>query len=263
MASKPHISQTQLVCYEKCGEIYRRRYIEGEKIPPPIVMVKGSGVHGGSKANFSQKMESHKDLPAKDIIDISVSEFDNKLTADGILLTPDEVTRGYKNIVGEARDAVRVLSNLYAKEVAPVYQPQFVEQKHELELPNASHDLLMWMDICDEKDIIVDVKTGTKKRNQRDVDTDEQLSFYTLVFLGITGRMPASVCFECLLDQKKPKHDRLESTRTKEDLEAVVARINTMIHGLKKGIFMPAPAMAWWCSPVYCGFWRTCPYVKH
>lgn len=261
--TKPHISQTQLICYEKCGEIYRRRYIEGDKIPPPIVMVKGSGVHGGSKANFKQKMESHKDLPTQDIIDISVSEFDNKLSADGILLTPDEVTKGYKNVIGEARDAVEVLSGLYAEEVAPVYQPQFVEQKHTVELPNASHDLVAYMDIADTKDIVVDVKTGKKKRNQKDVDIDEQLTFYTLVFLGITSRMPAGVCFECLIDKKIPEHQRLESTRTKEDLNTIVARINTMIQGLKQGTFMPAPAMAWWCSPLYCGFWRTCPYVKH
>ena len=261
--SKPYLSQTQLVCYEKCGEIYRRRYIDGDKIPPPIVMVKGTGVHGGSKANFAQKMESHEDLPAKDIIDISVAEFDNRLQDSGILLTPDEKTKGYKNVVGEARDAVAVLSNLYADKVAPVYQPQFVEQKHEVELPNASHNLLAYMDMADTRDIIADLKTGKKKRSPNDIETDEQLTFYALVFLGITSRMPAGVCLECLIDKKTPEHQRLEGTRTKADLDTIVARINTMIEGLKKGIFMPAPAMAWWCSSSLCGFWRTCPYVKH
>jgi hypothetical protein len=74
---KPHLSQTQLTMYEKCGESYRRRYCdcEGEKIPPGIALVKGTGVHGGSKANFKQKIETKEDLSRKKIIDISEKNY--------------------------------------------------------------------------------------------------------------------------------------------------------------------------------------------
>lgn len=246
---KPHISQTQLTSYECCGEAYRRRYCEGEKIPPGIVMVKGTGVHGGSKANFKQKIESKIDLPRADIIDISVSEFDNSVKK-GILLTQEEESIGYQNIVGKARDSVMTFGGLYADYVAPEYQPQFVEQKHKIEIPTASHDLLCYMDIADIRDIVTDLKTASKKKNQKEVDDSEQLSFYALVFKAITGHLPSAVRLETLIltpKIQKPDHQMLEATRTIDDLQVILNRINAMLKGIKAGIFIPALATSWQC----------------
>jgi len=261
---KSCLRQSQLTSYERCGEAYRRRYIEGEKIPPGIVLVKGTGVHGGSKVNFAQKIDSKIDLARQDIIDISVSEFDNQVNKYGVLLTTEEETIGYHKVIDEARDSVMTFGGLYADYVAPEYQPKFVEEEHRIEIPTASHDLMCHMDLADIRDIITDLKTTKKKKTQKEVDDSEQLSFYALVFKALTGHLPSAVRLEVLVDKSKPERQTpvLEATRTMDDLQVILNRINVMLKGLKAGIFIPALATSWQCSPKYCGYFPTCKFAQ-
>lgn len=43
--SRNYVSYSQLSMYLKCGEQFRRNYIEGEKLPPNAAMVCGSAIH--------------------------------------------------------------------------------------------------------------------------------------------------------------------------------------------------------------------------
>ena len=258
VSDKPHLSQTQLTMYERCGEAYRRRYIENEKIPPGIAMAKGIGVHGGSKANFRQKIESHQDLPKNEIIEIAVSEYDQTLKR-GIALTPEEETIGYSKVTADTKDSVAVLSSLYADEVAPEYQPAIVELEQKIELSDI--DIIAKLDIADDRDIIADLKSTKKKKSQNDVDGDEQLTFYSLAFYGQTKRLPSAVRLEVLVDKQKPERQMLESFRDMVDLDIIIARMNAMLDGLKKGVFVPALASSWSCDPRYCGYFPTCRYA--
>jgi hypothetical protein len=249
--------------YERCGEQYYRCYILKEKIPPGIALLKGSGVHGAARANFRQKVESHQDLPKKDIVEIAVTEFERTFSDRGVLLTLEEETIGLKNILGETKDSVSRLADLYAVEIAPVYQPVFVEESYRIVIDNSPYDLLAIMDLADDHDRVVDLKTGAKSKTQRDVDTSEQLTFYALVYKAKTKRLPKEVRLETLVDTKVPKVQTLFSVRDHEDLQVLVARVNTMIQGLAKGVFVPAQPTSWVCDPRYCGYYPTCKYVKH
>ena len=42
---KPYLSPSQMGMYCRCGEQYRRRYIEKEIIPPGFALIKGGSVH--------------------------------------------------------------------------------------------------------------------------------------------------------------------------------------------------------------------------
>jgi len=95
------------------------------------------------------------------------------------------------------------------------------------------------------------------------VDTSEQLTFYALVYKAKTKRLPKEVRLETLVDTKVAKVQTLFSTRDDEDLRVLVERVNTMIQGLAKGIFVPAQPTSWVCDPRYCGYYPTCKYVKH
>ncbi len=134
-AKKPYISASQLGMYERCGEQYRRRYIEKERIPPGVALLKGTGVHGGARVNFRQKVETHEDLPKKDIVEISVTEFERSYQNQGVLLTAEEESIGLQKVMGETKDSVVTLSGLFADEVAPVYQPAFVEESYRITIP--------------------------------------------------------------------------------------------------------------------------------
>jgi hypothetical protein len=259
---KPYISPSQLGMFERCGEQYRRRYLEKEIIPPGIAMVKGTGVHGGAKGNFRQKIESHQDLPRKDIIEISVTTFEQS-AEKGILLTEEEESIGYHKVVAQAKDGVVTLSGLYADEVAPEYQPVIVEDEQRVFIPSCDYDLKGYVDLVDESENIVDLKTGTKKKNEDEVHTSQQLTFYALLYKAKTGRLPASVRLETLVDKKKPERQALIGYRTTEDLNTLVNRINVMMDGIKKGVFIPAQPTSWTCSHRWCGYFRTCRFVRH
>lgn len=258
---KPYISTSQLTLYETCGEAYRRRYIEGERIPPGIAAHKGSGVHGGAQANFFQKIESHEDLKQADIIDISITAFEKRLESDDFLLSSDEGL-SKKVVVGQAKDSVSRMAKVLAQDVVHKYQPVLVEQKQKIILPKSSHDLVCIIDLADDKDHVVDFKTGTKKKPKATADESEQLSFQALTFLAHTGRLPSKISLECLIDKKEPENQTLTTTRTMAHLDGLIARITTMQAGLEAGIYIPTTADNWKCSKKWCGYFNTCPYTQ-
>jgi hypothetical protein len=259
---KPYISPSRLGMYEKCGEQYRRRYIEGEKIPPGIALVKGTGVHGGAKGNFRQKIVSREDLPRKDIVEISVTSYEEALSKGGLSLTKEEESIGYHKVVAQGKDGVVTLSGLYADEMAPAYQPLLVEEDQLVTVPSSEYDLKGIIDLVDAQESVIDLKTGSKKKNEDEVHTSEQLTFYALLYKAKTGRLPTSVRLEVLIDTKKPQRQPLVGYRTMEDLGLLISRINAMTNGIKKGVFIPTQPTSWWCSERWCGYYRSCPYIK-
>jgi len=257
---KPHISQTQLVMYENCGEQYRRRYLEKQVIPPGFALLRGRSVHEGARANFRQKIESHKDLAKKEIVEIAMATLEHDLKK-GFSMTPEEQTIGKDAMVDTTQKSIVTLTELFADQVAPEYQPAMVEVEQEIVL-EAAYNLIAKMDLADIRQIIVDLKTSTKKKNESDVHTSEQLTFYALVFLAATGKLPAAVRLENLIEKKVPERQCLQSQRDKNDLNTVINRINAMIGGLKAGIFIPCPASSWICNPRWCGYAPTCKYFS-
>ncbi|RPI99134.1 MAG: PD-(D/E)XK nuclease family protein, partial [Deltaproteobacteria bacterium] len=225
---KKYISASQLSTFERCGLQFFFRYVENIIIPPGVAMVKGVGVHGGAKANFKQKKESHKDLPKKDIVEISVTEFE-RYAAMGVFLTPEEESVGYGKVLGQTKDSVVTLAGIFADEVAPAYQPKYVEEKHRIIVPNSEYDLLAIMDLATEDELVVDLKTGSKKKAEAEVQTSPQLTFYSLVFKAITGHLPRAVRLEVLVDKKNPERQLLEGSRELGHLQVLIARINRMV----------------------------------
>jgi len=261
---KKYISATQLNTFETCGIRYWFRYMNDWKAPPGIAQLKGASVHGGAKTNFYQKKDTHEDLPRKDIIEISVTEFDRLFQKEKeILPTPEEAEMGIEKAIGQAKDSVVVLSGLFADDVAPKYQPVYVEESLRIVVPKSEYDLLAIMDIADDQDVVMDLKTGTKSKPQKEADDSEQLSMYALVFRTLTKRLPREVRLETLVHKKEPEVQRLVSTRDREDLEVLVRRINQMVVAIEKKMFTPANPTAWTCSERWCGYAIECPFYKH
>jgi len=261
---KPYISQSRLGMLGKCPEQYRRRYEENEIIPPGVAMARGVGVHGAAKGNFRQKIESHEDLPTQDIIDIAVSEFDRVLKR-GVRFTPEEESRGAEVVIGETRDTTAGLATVFAEEVAPAYQPEMVEQKQRIVLPEAPFDLVAILDLMTTDGYVVDLKTSSKSPGLYDADQSEQLTFYALVYKALKGELPVGVSLEVLVEtpaQKKRYRKALHSTRTIGDLTALVNRINMAVKLIDAGVFIPTNPSNWWCDSRWCGYFNTCKYVN-
>jgi len=264
---KPHISQTQISMIARCPELYHQVYVLGRRQPPGIAQLTGTGYHGGAETNFRQKIESHRDLPADQIIEAAVARFESEL-AGGYSLSKEEVGRGAKVVLGEAKDSVAELTKCYAADVAPDYQPVAVEHSTHIVLPKASHDLLAITDLRDDQDRVVDLKTASRKPPQQEADDSIQLTVYAAAFHKDVGRPPAEVRLDVVTKTKKPTRHVLVSQRGPADYQALVNRINAMLAMLEafteKGleVWPGAPIGAWWCSDRFCGFWKTCPLVN-
>jgi len=263
---KPYISQSQLNMYTLCAESYRRRYIEKEIIQPGFSLVVGSGVHKGAEVNFRQKINSKIDLPEDDVIDAATTEFDAMIERDGVLLTPDESSIGEKTIKGKNKDRVARMSKELMTNIAPKYQPEFVEEKHRIVLPNSKYDLLVILDLADYNGCLADLKTSAKKKSQADIENSDQLTFYSLAYKALTGKMPKEVRLEYVIDRETKtktvtETQTLSSSRSIDQIKRLINRINTMIDGIEKGVFMPCDKGNWKCSPRFCGYYNTCKYV--
>lgn len=267
MSEKPHISATQLTMFLKCEEQWRRRYICQEIIPPGIALIMGGAFHVGAEVNFKQKIETHRDLPAKDIVDAAVAAFDQKAAGE-LVLTEEETSRGAKTVLGEAKDELAGLAECHAYEQAPDYQPVAVEHKTRIVFPNATHDLLGITDLRDDQGRVVDFKTAGKKPPQADADTSVQLTIYAAAHRIETGADPSEVRLDAVTKTKTPKRHVISSSRGEGDYRALVSQVNAMFSTvglLSQAGVEPWPAAsvgAWWCSAKFCGYWATCPHVN-
>jgi hypothetical protein len=260
--TKPHVSATQLDMYFTCPESYRRRYVEGETLPPGIALLVGSGTHRGAETNFRQKISSHADMPVAQIVDAAVAGFEDAL-AGGYMLSAEEQAQGAKTVLGTAKDQVAVLAQVHAEQQAPDYQPIAIEKEILIPFPRATHNILGYIDLTDDRRRVVDFKTAAKRKPQKDADESLQLTIYAASFQIDTGSPPAEVRLDTLVKTTNPARQVLTSQRGPADFAVLINRINVMLAAVKAGIFPPAPIGSWKCCPKWCGYFDTCPYVNH
>lgn len=259
---KPHLSNTSMGMLWRCGEAYRRRYVEKEIIPPGIAILTGKGFHKGAETNFRQKIQSHSDLPADEIVDAAVAAFEKEVSNAPYQLTEEEASIGKDKVLGEAKDKLAMLAEFHAKKQAFYYQPISVEHETRIVFPDATHDLVAITDLRDDHDTVVDLKTSSRKIPVASVHSNIQLTIYAAAFRIDTGRMPRNVTLEVAVKGKDLARQRLDSTRGVKDFQGLIKRINASINIINSGVFVPCPPDSWWCSPKWCGYFRTCPYVN-
>jgi hypothetical protein len=259
MTEKPHMSQSQLGLASKCPVAWEFRYVKGIKAPPGIAALQGTGTHGGIQLNFEQKKTTHEDLPAADIVDASVERFKAECHGGYVL---DEDAGRPDRVIAEATDEVAALAGLYAREIAPEYQPVLVEERVRIELPNSPVDIIGVLDMADDKRRVRDFKTSGKRKTQAEVDSSLQLTIYSIAHKIATGEPAADVGLEVLVKKSTPERQTLVSDRGPEDYEVLANRANAFIKMQQSGVFVPAPLDAWWCSKKWCGYFGICPYVK-
>ena len=272
--TKPHLSASQLNMIGRCGEQYRRRYVEGEKIPAGVAAAKGTAVHGAADNNLKQKIVSHQDISVSDAKGVAAAKFEDSIEVYGITLTPDEKSTGKAKVLSQAKDRSVAMAGAHMELQAHNYQPLFSEETVRLEIPQSSHDFIGVIDCITDKGVVVDWKTTTSKRaNQHDADQSVQLTAYALMYNQITKSadvplaqgLPTELRLDFIIDKqtKKGGTDRhlLRTYRNEASIVPFAARHQIATELIKAGIFAPVEPGHWICNPKWCGYWSTCPYV--
>jgi len=262
--NKPeHWSPSRLDMIAKCGKQYEFRYLDGIRNPPSIAMAKGSSIHSAQQENYRQKRTSFEDLPTDDLVDLAVETFRAQTTAGELALLPEEVKVGPKVIIAKNRDKTAKLAEYWAQNAAGRYQPKLVERWFNLQVPD-SPPLVGVIDLLDDQNRLVDLKTSGKKKSQQDADSSTQLTVYHAAVRKITGSAPSGIYLDNIVQTPagKMSHGIIETSRGGADLVALTHRIAAANKVVESGAFMPAPPGAWWCSKRWCGYFDRCPHVK-
>lgn len=264
MSEKFQFHVSALLDMARCGERFRRRYIEGERAPSTPSLIRGTAVHRSVERNLRARLEDPAKLallPAEEVADIARDaasyEWEN-----GVRLTKKESAIGLEKARGELLDRVVRLSLEHRKALAPNIKPSHVERQWTVDIKGYPFQLAGQIDIQEVSFDVRDTKTSRKTPSGNPAETSIQLSCYALAVQKHDGVLPKSVGLDYLIDLKRgTKIVEFRSDRT-DDFRPFLDRVAIAHAAMEKGIFQPAHPDDWCCSDDYCSFFDSCRYVR-
>jgi len=254
-----YLSQTMLNQWARCPEQFRRRWIEGETIPPGIAARVGTGLHKGAEVNHRAKIVTGKDEPLSVIQDAARDGY-VKAIQHGVFLTQEEVPSA-KKLLSEGVDSTVRLAKLYRESLAPKVRPILIEKTVYLVEPSLPVPFRGVIDVVSEGGWLLDIKSADKKWTESRAENDIQATLYGELVRSETGKHPNRISFE-IFTKLKGEHQSLETTRTPEDYRQLISRARLMLASIEAGIFPPATPGMSLCSRNWCGYWHSCPYIS-
>jgi hypothetical protein len=255
-----HLSVSQLDMFQRCGEQYRRRYLEEEVIPPGIAARVGAGVHKAAEVNYRAKMQTGEDMPLDAVQDAAAGAY-VKALQDGVFFSPEEAPRA-KAAMGEGKDSAVALATVFRRDLAPGIKPALIEEKITIDLPGVPLPVFTVLDLYTADRTLHDLKTSGKKWPEGKAHTSHQPTAYREAVKAATGEYPNTLCFDVLVNTKTPALQTLATERNQGDTVALANHFRMMLAAISAGIFLPAEPGAWICSPKWCGYWFTCNYIS-
>jgi len=179
--------------YNRCGESYRFRYMEGIKTPPNLPMSSGKAIHEALEYNSKHKMRVKVDMPIEHLLDSAADSHDRYMAE----IEPED-----RNdvAIGKDKDASLAIVGLYRRQQAPTITPIAVEFPFSLVLEGdeAQAEYLPVIGFVDSYAQVPDTRPGptqgqpilaledykkvNKKRTQLEVDISPQLTLYDYVY---------------------------------------------------------------------------------
>lgn len=252
MARLYSISQIQL--YLRCALKYRFQYIDQLPRPwRPAALVFGSSVHAAVEW-FHRQRQAGGSPSAEEVCKIFDADWFAQ-TLEPVVFEGSE-TKEVLQVKGQA-----MLRLYVSEEHGP--KPAAVEEWFELDLadPETGEDLSVRMrgimDLIEEGDTVVELKTAARALPQGDLERHLQVSTYALVYLLLHQKLP-KLRVDMLLKTKHPRLERFETSRTPADLAWTARLIQRTARAIEGGHFFPNPS--WMCGEceyfAQCQSWR-------
>lgn len=260
---KPQFHQSALDMLHKCGEQYRRRYVEGEIILPAIAMTVGLSVHDVARDSLRHKIDTGELLSVDECADLGRDALNVRWDKEGVGLNDDEHKQGETVVRGEAVDKVVRLAEFHAAYLAPYLNPVAVERSWVIEASGYPFDFAGTIDVEEQGPVLRDLKTKGKSPSQGEADYSDQLTMYALAVKAIDGVLPTAMWLDCIVDLKKgPVLKQQFTMRDALDVQVFARRLENAAKVVESGVFTPARRSDWWCGPKWCGYYDSCPYVR-
>lgn len=262
-------SNSSLSLLQNCGEAFRRRYLEREFTPMGPRALRGVVVHRVATKSYKQKLAVQTLPTIEEARDTAADEFE-RAWQGGVAISDEELVEAGSPaaVRGTSKDFAVDLSAFHTEHVAPAINPIGVERKITVKPRDAGITILGHIDLIDsapDGEVIRDLKTSEKSPFAAAADTSQQLTMYAMIRMAEVGKLPAALVLDHLVRtpvRAEKKHVAQSTTRDRDDVVALVNRINRAVEAVGKGIFVPADPSSWLCSKAYCSYWTTCPYTR-
>ena len=252
--TRPRLSHSKVERYLRCGESFRRRWIDGERRQTTKMLV-GSAVGRAAEADNKAKISDHRALTVFETLDIALEAFEG-LQQDRPVSDEQNLTRAETETV----NATRTLSLVASKQINSLL---FAEEKWAAGVSLGGGREVLFTGIPDAVTSwgIGDYKTG--KRWRADVAwRNRQVPFYALLHAANLGRRPDSGWIWNLFRIRGGYgFQQLEVDVSDEALQASLSILRAVEQGISGGIFLPAAGTEWSCSPQACEYFHDCPYT--
>ncbi len=248
------LSVSQVNAYLGCPLKYRLQYVD--KIPRPwraAAMAFGTSIHAAVEWFHRERLaERTPDL----------SEVLKVFDADWYAQNVEPLVFSERESREGLAEKGRAMLQLYVESCNGT-KPVAVEQPFELDLadPETGEVLEVRLrgviDLIEEGDVLVDLKTAGRTLESGGLERHLQLSTYALAFLLHRGNIP-KLRLDMLLKTTKPRLERHETTRSLEDLVWTARLIREVALAIETEHFFPNPS--WRCTEceyfAHCRQWR-------
>lgn len=248
---KPHLSYSQLNTYLSCPLKYKFHYID--RIEPPFVaaaLAFGSSIHEAVGA-FHQSCLEGDPLNASQLADVYRQAWMSHADERSIRFSNGDDA---ESLTSKAKLMLEVFHGAFD----PTVQIVGIEEPFEVDLGKRIPPLVGWIDCIESSPdgivSIVDLKTAARRYSDQTVQSNLQLTCYSLgaQALGFNGETRFRL--DVLLKTRNPELVRYETARTDEDRRRFLKLVKSVWRAVKHGDFYPQ--QGWMCSQ--CGYAGPC-----
>jgi len=254
MEQRRVLSISQVNAYLGCPLKYRFQYVD--QIPRPwrvAAMAFGTSVHAAVEWFHKERMSGGSP---------ELAEVLKVFDADWYAQNTEPLVFSSAESKDSLAEKGRAMLQLYVESTNGT-KAVAVEQGWELDLADPETGELLdvrlrgIIDLVEEGDVLVDLKTAGRTLESGGLERHLQLSTYALAYLLIHGSIPR-LRLDMLLKTAKPRLERHETTRSLDDLVWTARLIREVALAIETEHFFPNPS--WRCTEceyfAHCQQWR-------
>lgn len=258
------LTAQQIDMFYRCGVQWENRYVREIIIPPVGVTLAYRGALKAVIPALERKLDGE---------DMSLEEAE-QMAQDGARAAIDDCGGEYTEEPGDEgaegiEDRAVKMARLHHRSLLPNVNPVRVKREYRLNLSGYDTEISGTVDVqedisgevFDNEHAVSSLIMHRPRLRQQEVltaaDSATDIVLGHLALSQIDGQGPELGIVQGL---SPAKTSVTEAPKEKSDHERLLLRIGMMSNLVDKGIAMPAPSGAWYCSKEWCGYWSRCPY---
>lgn len=249
-----HLSASGITDFTTCPLLYRFSRIDKlESGFDSAELHFGSAIHKALERLYRFRMEGKKLFKPELLLEFEAAFMERVLDNPKVRFKDG---KDFASMLAEGKALLEVYCEHYPQEQ---YKTLFVEEPFSFEVEGVDVPLVGVMDLVEEDPqgtiIITDWKTAARAYNTVEVDNNIQLLLYQMAVkqMGYEDR-EIILKFDVLLKLKTPKLTSYYTTRTEQDEDRFIRKVQMIAKGMEHGLYYPTNGN-WKCS--YCQYKET------